>query len=219
MLRFGTDKPDLRNPLELTDAGAAFDGSGFRIFAELVKKGGVVRALRAPGAASQPRSFFDKLNEWARGEGMPGLGYVVYGEGLAPEGPIARNLEPERAAELARLAGAEAGDAVFLVAGPEREAAGQGGLARDEVAARLGLVEEGSFRFCWIVDFPMYEPDPETGAPRFSHNPFSMPQGGLEAFRATPSRCLRGSTTSSATAWSSPRGLSATTCRDHVPRL
>jgi len=140
----------------------------------------VVRAIRAPGAAGRPRSFFDKLNEWARGEGAGGLGYIVF-DADGAKGPIAKNLEPERQDQIRAVTAAVAGDAVFFVAEKPKRAAQLAGLARTRLADELGLIEQGVFRFCWIVDFPMYERDEETGKIEFSHNPFSMPQGGLKA--------------------------------------
>jgi aspartyl-tRNA synthetase len=180
MLKYGTDKPDLRNPLEIVDVSEAFRGGGFGIFAKVVEGGGVVRAIPAPGAASQPRSFFDKLNDWARKQGAAGLGYIVYGEDGA-KGPIAKNLEPERTAAIKEAAGLGDGDAVFFAADKASDAAKFAGQVRDLLGRELELLEADSYRFCWIVDFPMYELDEETGRIEFSHNPFSMPQGGLAA--------------------------------------
>ncbi|MBM3558854.1 MAG: aspartate--tRNA ligase [Alphaproteobacteria bacterium] len=180
MLKYGSDKPDLRNPLLIADVGEVFAGSDFRVFAKVVADGGVVRAIPAPGAARQPRSWFDRLNDWARGEGAPGLGWIVFEDGEA-KGPIARFLSPERQARLRELARLGEGDAVFFAAGSAAEAAALAGKARTRIGTDLGLVAEGRYEFCWIVDFPMYERDPDTGRIEFSHNPFSMPQGGLEA--------------------------------------
>jgi aspartyl-tRNA synthetase len=180
MLKYGTDKPDLRNPLEIVDVSEAFRGGGFGIFAKVVEGGGVVRAIPAPGAASQPRSFFDKLNDWARKQGAAGLGYIVYGEDGA-KGPIAKNLEPERTAAIKQATGLGDGDAVFFAADKASAAAKFAGQVRDLLGRELELLEADSYRFCWIVDFPMYELDEETGRIEFSHNPFSMPQGGLAA--------------------------------------
>jgi len=180
MLKYGSDKPDLRNPLLIADVGEVFAGSEFRVFAKLVGEGGVVRAIPAPAAAGRPRSWFDRLNDWARGEGAPGLGWIVF-EGGEAKGPIARFLSPERLVRLRELAGVGDGDAVFFAAGAPAEAASLAGKARTRIGTDLGLVAEGRYEFCWIVDFPMYERDPDTGKIEFSHNPFSMPQGGLEA--------------------------------------
>ncbi len=180
MLKYGSDKPDLRNPLEIVDVSEAFRGGGFGIFAKAVDRGAVVRAIPAPGAAARPRSFFDKLNDWARKQGAAGLGYIVYGED-GPKGPIAKNLEPERTAAIKQAAGVSDGDAVFFAADKPSAAAKFAGQVRDLLGRELDLLEADSYRFCWIVDFPMYDLDEETGRIEFSHNPFSMPQGGLEA--------------------------------------
>ncbi len=180
MLKYGTDKPDLRNPIEIVDVSEAFRGGGFGIFAKAVEGGAAVRAIPAPGAAAQPRSFFDKLNDWARKQGAAGLGYIVYGEDGA-KGPIAKNLEPERTAAIKEAAGLGDGDAVFFAADKPAAAAKFAGAVRDLLGRELALLERDSYRFCWIVDFPMYELDEQTGKIEFSHNPFSMPQGGLEA--------------------------------------
>jgi aspartyl-tRNA synthetase len=180
LLTYGTDKPDLRNPLRIYDVGEVFAGSDFKVFAGIVAKGGVVRAIRAPNAASQPRSFFDKLNSWAQGEGKPGLGYIVL-EGGAGKGPIAKFVADDRLARLKSLTGAEDGDAVFFVADQPEAAWKFAGQARTRVGQELGVIREGEFAFCWIVDFPMFEYDDKLKKIDFSHNPFSMPQGGLEA--------------------------------------
>ena len=182
LLEFGTDKPDLRNKLRISDVTAHFAGSGFGLFARIAAAGGVVRAIPAPGAGANPRSFFDKLNEWARAEGAGGLGYVIF-DADGPKGPIARNLEPARAEAIRAACGLGAGDAVFFAAGKRDEAWKFAGLVRARLGAELGLCETGAFRFCWITDFPMYERNEETGLIDFSHNPFSMPQGGMEALR------------------------------------
>jgi aspartyl-tRNA synthetase len=180
MLRYGTDKPDLRNPLLISDVTEHFTGSGFGLFARIAAAGGVVRAIPAPGCAGQPRSFFDKLNEWARGEGAGGLGYIIF-DADGPKGPIARNLEPERAAAIRAACGVGAGDTVFFAAGKKHEAEKFAGSVRARLGQELDLLAKDAFRFCWITDFPMYELNEETGRIDFSHNPFSMPQGGMEA--------------------------------------
>jgi aspartyl-tRNA synthetase len=180
LLEYGTDKPDLRNPLKIRDVTSAFAGGGFGLFAKVAASGGVVRAIPAPGAAAKPRSFFDGLNDWARGEGAGGLGWIAW-ESEGPKGPIAKNLEPERVAAIADACGLKPGDAVFFAAGKAADAAKIAGRARTRIGEELGLVEENAFRFCWITDFPMYERNEETGQIEFSHNPFSMPQGGMEA--------------------------------------
>ena len=180
LARYGSDKPDLRNPLVIEDVTDVFRGGGFAVFAGAIEKGAIVRGLRAPGAAAQPRSFFDKLNQWARDEGAPGLGYVVLAEGAA-RGPIAKFLDEGRLAALRRATGAVDADAVFFVCDKRAPADRLAGKARTRLGEELDLIEKGAFRFCWVTDFPMYERDEETGRIEFSHNPFSMPQGGLEA--------------------------------------
>src|SRR5919198_4568025 len=180
LTRYGSDKPDLRNPLVIDDVTDVFRGSGFAVFAGAIERGAIVRGLRVPGAAAQPRSFFDKLNQWARDEGAPGLGYVVLAEAAA-RGPIAKFLDAPRLAALRRLTGAADGDAVFFVCDKRAAADRLAGKARTRLGEDLELSEKDAFRFCWVTDFPMYERDEETGTIAFSHNPFSMPQGGLEA--------------------------------------
>jgi len=181
MARYGSDKPDLRNPLVLDDVTEVFRDSGFAVFAAAIREqGAVVRALRAPRAATQPRSFFDRLNAWAREQGAPGLGYAVLADGAA-RGPIARFLDQPRLGRLREATGAADGDAVFFVCAPRAAAERLAGRARVKLGEDLGLVEKDAYRFCWVTDFPMYERNEETGAIEFSHNPFSMPQGGLEA--------------------------------------
>ena len=180
LLKYGTDKPDLRNPLLIHEVGEVFRGSGFKVFAGAVEAGSVVRALAVPGVVQQPRSFFDKLNDWARGEGAPGLGYIVFAEGGA-KGPIAKFLEAPRLDRLKALTGLGDGDAVFFVCDKKAAAEKLAGAARSKIGHELGLIAPDEFRFCWIVDFPMYELNEESKQIEFSHNPFSMPQGGLEA--------------------------------------
>ncbi|MBV9776290.1 MAG: aspartate--tRNA ligase [Acetobacteraceae bacterium] len=180
LLEFGTDKPDLRNKLRIRDVTEHFAGSNFGLFARIAASGGVVRAIPAPGAGGNPRSFFDRLNDWAKAEGAGGLGYVTF-DAEGPKGPIARNLEPARAEAIRAACGLKPGDAVFFAAGKRGEAWRFAGLVRTRLGQELELVEAGAFRFCWITDFPMYELNEETGQVDFSHNPFSMPQGGMEA--------------------------------------
>ena len=180
MLRYGSDKPDLRNPIQIADVTEAFRGSGFGIFARAVEAGSVVRAIPAPGAASKPRSFFDKLNDWAKDQGAAGLGYIVFEEAGA-KGPIAKNLDQARIQLIQETAGVKPGDAVFFACDKKSAAAKFAGAVRAKLADDLGLIDAMRFEFCWIVDFPMYELNEETGKIEFSHNPFSMPQGGLEA--------------------------------------
>lgn len=181
MLKYGTDKPDLRNPLIISDVTEAFKGSSFGIFANAIEKGAVVRAVPAPKAADKPRSWFDKLNEWARANGQGGLGYIVFGADGEAKGPIAKNLDAERIAAIKKTCELKDGDAVFFVCGQENTAAKFAGLVRTNIGEQLGLIDENTFKFCFIIDFPMYEKNEETGLIEFSHNPFSMPQGGLKA--------------------------------------
>jgi aspartyl-tRNA synthetase len=181
MLKYGSDKPDLRNPLIIVDVSEEFarEDVSFKAF-----KGKTVRAIPAPGAASQPRSFFDKLNDWARSEGAPGLGYVVFEEeagALVGKGPIAKFIPAEALAAIATKAGVKAGDAVFFSAGAETPAAKLAGAARIRIGSELGLSKTDVFEFCWIVDFPMYEWNEDDKKVDFSHNPFSMPQGDMDA--------------------------------------
>ena len=181
MLKYGVDKPDLRNPLVIADVSHVFAGSQFSVFAKIVAAGGAVRAIPAPKTAERPRSFFDKMNGWAQEQGAPGLGYIVF-EGGAAKGPIAKFLDADQLTKLKAAAGVGDGDAVFFAA--DRKAAGAAklaGAARKRLGDELDLLEKNAFRFCWIVDFPMFELNEDTGKIEFSHNPFSMPQGGLEA--------------------------------------
>jgi aspartyl-tRNA synthetase len=180
ILEFGSDKPDLRNPIRIADVTEHYAGSGFGLFARIAASGGIVRAIPAPGAGSQPRSFFDKLNDWAKAEGQGGLGYITYDK-EGPKGPIARNLEPARAEAIRQACALQPGDAVFFVGGKKDAAPKFAGTVRTRLCDELGLLEKGAFKFCWVTDFPMFELNEETGLVDFSHNPFSMPQGELEA--------------------------------------
>ncbi|MCP5410880.1 MAG: aspartate--tRNA ligase [Alphaproteobacteria bacterium] len=184
MLKYGTDKPDLRNPIEIVDVSDVFarDDVEFKAF-----KKKTVRAIPAPGAASQPRSFFDKLNEWARGEGAPGLGYVTFedeGGNLVGKGPIAKFIPAAAQAELVKASGIQAGDALFFAADKTERAASLAGMARTRLGRELGLIRDDEYKFCWIVDFPMYEWNEDEQKIDFSHNPFSMPQFDRDAFLA-----------------------------------
>ena len=223
MLKYGNDKPDLRNPIVISDVSSAFAGSGFGRFADIVADGGVVRAIRAPGAASRSRKFFDEMNSWAQSEGFGGLGWATcvardsqislidrinaadrmeldpernvveqelvssYIRAESPadfeglSGPIAKWLTPGRKVQLILDLELQDGDGVFFAAGKEAQAAKLAGLARTRVAEQLGLIDDKRFEFCWIVDFPMFEYDEDAKKVDFSHNPFSMPQGEMEA--------------------------------------
>ena len=180
MLEYGSDKPDLRNPIRIADVTAQFANSGFGLFAKIAASGGIVRAIPAPGAGGKPRGFFDKLNEWAREQGAGGLGYIAF-DADGAKGPIAKNLEADRVEAIRTACALRPGDAVFFAAGKKDEAPKFAGAVRTRLAQELDLIEKNAFRFCWITDFPMYEIEEETGTIDFSHNPFSMPQGGLEA--------------------------------------
>jgi aspartyl-tRNA synthetase len=180
MLKYGTDKPDLRNPLIIGDVTNHFEQSGFGLFEKIVGSGGVVRVIPAPGTADKSRKFFDDMNNWARSEGYAGLGYVTR-KGGEFGGPIAKNHGADRMEALYDELGLGPDDGLFFAAGKEAEAAKLAGAARTQVGEQLGLIEADCFKFCWIVDFPMYEWDEETKRIDFSHNPFSMPQGEMEA--------------------------------------
>ena len=184
LLTYGSDKPDLRNPLLIHDVGSHFVGSGFGLFAGLVEKGMVVRAVAAPGTAEKSRKFFDEMNDWARSEGFAGLGYATR-KGGEWGGPIAKNHGSDGMDKIADQLGIGPDDGIFFAAGKEAEAAKLAGLARTRVAESLDLIEKDAFRFCWIVDFPMFEYDEDAKKVDFSHNPFSMPQGELEALETT----------------------------------
>ncbi len=180
MAKYGSDKPDLRNPLLITDVTPAFKGSGFGLFAKNIEKGGIVRAVVGPKSSDQPRSWFDKLNEWARENGAGGLGYIQF-KSDGPAGPIAKNLDADRVAQIKAATGAQDGDSVFFVCDQPAVAAKFAGLVRTKICNELNLLDAEQFAFCWIVDFPMYERNADTGQIEFSHNPFSMPQGEMDA--------------------------------------
>jgi aspartyl-tRNA synthetase len=191
MLKYGNDKPDLRNPLIIEDVTEIFKGSDFKIFVGLIEQGAVVRAIRVPGAGVQPRSFFDKLNSWAIEEGKAGLGYIAWGPDGDAKGPIAKALGDKRTKllekhdlNLSRDAGKTIlpdQDAIFFICDKAAEASKFAGIVRTKIAQTLNLIDDSEFKFCWIVDFPFYEWDEENKKIEFSHNPFSMPQGGIEA--------------------------------------
>jgi aspartyl-tRNA synthetase len=177
--KYGTDKPDLRNPIEMQDVSEHFRGSNFKVFARMLEAPkNEVWAIPAPKGGQ--RSFCDRMNSWAQGEGQPGLGYIFWREDGAA-GPIANNIGPERAEAIRVQMGLEAGDACFFAAGDPEKFAKFAGAARIKAGQDLGLVDENRFELAWIVDFPMFEWNEDEKKVDFSHNPFSMPQGGLEA--------------------------------------
>ena len=180
LLKYGTDKPDLRNPLVISDVTAHFETSGFGLFEKIVGGGGRVRVIPAPNTHEKSRKFFDDMNDWARREGFAGLGYVTR-KGGEFGGPIAKNHGTEGMEKLYAELGLGENDGLFFAAGKEKDAARLAGAARTCVGEELGLIEQGCFKFCWIVDFPMFEYDEEQKKVDFSHNPFSMPQGEMEA--------------------------------------
>ena len=182
MLKYGNDKPDLRNPLIISDVSEAFKGSGFGRFASIVESGDVVRAVPAPATAEKSRKFFDDMNSWAQSEGFAGLGYATR-KGGEWGGPIAKNHGEDKMSALADSLGLGPDDGLFFAAGKEAQAAKLAGLARTRIAEQLDLIDLKRFEFCWIVDFPMFEYDEDAKKVDFSHNPFSMPQGELEALQ------------------------------------
>ena len=177
---YGTDKPDLRNPLLIVDLTDCFSNSGFKIFEENVNKGMVVRGIKAPHSADKPRAWFDKLNTWARNYGQKGLGYIIC---LNNEfkGPIASNIKKENLDKIVKKVGLESGDSVFFISDEKEDANKFASLVRTELCNQLNLLEKNSFQFCWIVDYPMFEINQTTNKIDFSHNPFSMPQGGMDS--------------------------------------
>ena len=178
MLKYGNDKPDIRFALEIKDVTEVFKGSGFSIFAKSIETGSVVRAIPGPGCGS--RSIADRMNSWAQGEGAPGMGYIIYNDNTA-KGPIANALGIQDAMGMKELFNLEDGDALFFSCSTEAEASNLAGKARVKIATDKKLIEDNVFKFCWVVDYPMYEKDNNTGQIEFSHNPFSMPQGGMDA--------------------------------------
>ena len=181
--KYGSDKPDLRNPIEMADVTEHFRGSGFKVFAGMIEKDPKVRVWAIPAPTGGSRAFCDRMNGWAQKEGQPGLGYIMFKDGKGA-GPVANNIGPERATAIQSQVAAKDGDAVFFAAGDPAKFYKFAGLARDQIGRELKLIDENQFKFCWIVDFPQYEYNDEEKKIDFSHNPFSMPQGGLKALEA-----------------------------------
>lgn len=184
--RYGSDKPDLRNPVEMQDVTEHFRGSGFKVFAGMIENDPKVRVWAIPAPTGGSRAFCDRMNSWAQGEGQPGLGYIFFKDGSG-SGPIAKNIGEERTAGLREQLGLKDGDAVFFAAGNPRNFYKFAGAARDRVGRELKLLDEDRYALCWIVDFPMYEWNDDEKRIEFSHNPFSMPQGGVEALKTAKS--------------------------------
>ncbi len=180
MLKYGSDKPDLRNPIIISDVTEVFRGSSFGIFAGQIEKGAIVRAIPAPKASTLGRSFFDKKNDMAKELGYAGLGYIIFDETGEAKGPIAKNLDADRINKIKEIAGVGAGDGIFFACGDKNTAPKQAGDFRTIIGKELDLIEKDIFKFCWVTDFPYYEWNDEDNKIDFSHNPFSMPQGGME---------------------------------------
>ena len=187
-LWYGSDKPDLRNPIKMQRVSDHFRGSGFAIFAKLLEQEGTeIRAIPAPGGGS--RKFCDRMNAFAQKEGLPGMGYIFWrsGEnGMEAAGPLAKNIGPERTEAIRQQLGLDVGDAAFFLGGKPKTFEAVAGRARNVIGEELNLTDKNRFAFAWIVDFPIYEQDTETGKIDFEHNPFSMPQGGMEALEGDP---------------------------------
>ena len=189
---YGTDKPDLRNPIRMQDVSTHFKNSGFAIFSNILEKDGTeIRAIPAPGGGS--RKFCDRMNSFAQKEGLPGMGYIFWrdNEGqMEAAGPLAKNIGPERTEAIRSQLGLSVGDAAFFLGGSPKTFQRVSGKARDVIGHELNLIDTNRFAFAWIVDFPIFEKDDETGKIDFEHNPFSMPQGGLDALNADPLNVL-----------------------------
>ncbi len=181
--KYGSDKPDLRNPIVMQEVSEHFRGSGFKVFARMLEDP-KNQVWGIPGKGGGSRAFCDRMNSWAQGEGQPGLGYIMWREGGEGAGPLANNIGAERTAAIRDQLGLKEGDAAFFVAGDPEKFWKFAGLARNKLGEELNLIDKDRFEFAWIVDFPMYEYDEENKKVDFSHNPFSMPQGGLEALQS-----------------------------------
>ena len=184
MLKYGTDKPDLRNPLEICDLTEIFkrDDVRFEIFKKLVDSGSIVRAIITKSTKNKPRSFFDNIDKWAKNEGSSGLAYFTFekeNNKLSGKGPIGKFFSPDACKDIMKLTNAEIGDSIFFACGKKKDVEKLLSLARDKIAKDLDIIDENMFAFCWIVDYPMYEIDEKSGKIQFSHNPFSMPQGDI----------------------------------------
>jgi aspartyl-tRNA synthetase len=185
MRKYGTDKPDLRNPVEMQAVTEQFAGSGFKVFAGMIANDPKVEVWAVPAPRGGSRAFCDRMNSWAQGEGQPGLGYVFWRDGEeGGAGPIAKNIGPERTEAIRTQLGLGVGDACFFVAGRPEKFVKFAGDARTRVGKELSLTSENEFAFAWIVDFPFYEWDDEEKRVDFAHNPFSMPQGGIDALNS-----------------------------------
>jgi aspartyl-tRNA synthetase len=183
MRAYGSDKPDLRNPIKMQNVSDAFRGSGFKIFATILANDPKAEVWAIPAKGGGNRAFCDRMNSWAQGEGQPGLGYIFWREGEeGGAGPLARNVGPERTKQIAEQLGVGVGDAAFFIAGRPDEFVKFAGPARTKVGEELGLIDKDRFEFCWIVDFPMFEWNEEEKKIDFSHNPFSMPNIEVDAF-------------------------------------
>lgn len=185
MLKYGTDKPDLRNPLEIIDVTDVFRKSGFMTFSNAIKEGGVVRAITVKGISEQPRKFYDDMISFSQSIGAKGLAYIIWSS-VAEKSPIVKYMSRTEIDNLKQAGNINEGDVMFFIAENEKTACGLAGQVRTEVAARLGIIDKNSFSFCWITDFPMYELSEQTAKIEFCHNPFSMPQGGMECLNNTP---------------------------------
>ncbi len=189
--KYGTDKPDLRNPIEMQDVSEHFRGSGFKVFANILANDPAAQVWAIPAPKGGSRAFCDRMNSWAQGEGQPGLGYIFWrteGEAVGGAGPIAKNIGEERTESIRQQLGLSDGDACFFAAGNPKKFASFAGDARDRAGEELGLIDKDRFELCWIVDFPFYEWNEDEKRIEFSHNPFSMPQGGREALEAAQAK-------------------------------